>query len=185
LWSRKEWPRSSRPAASIQGQASPRPEAMSCCFVIFNAFLCSLIAALATCSLPAAWQHSSEGMFFLATASCDENDNDDESKKDNCRGVVKLRVMSAEQLLSAGADDRVKQRASSVVCSLVCEKRYVGPGLDKHLTLCMCEGVDLDDSSKRAVYVVASIYGGFNAWCISADHFSSMSKGPIKIFAFK
>jgi hypothetical protein len=124
-------------------------------------------------------------MFFLASASSDENDNDDESKKDNSRGVIKLRVMSADQFLSGTADEHVKKRASSVLCSLVCDKRYVGPGLDKNLTLSMCEGPDLDDGDKRAVYVVASIYGGFGAWCITAENFSSMSKGAIKIPSFK
>ncbi len=153
------------------------------CFVIHS--LCSLVTALAACALPTAWQHHSEGTFFVASASSDENDNDDESKKDNSRGVIKLRVISASQFMGVDVDEQVKKRASSVVCSLVCDKRYIGPGLDKHLTLSMCEGADLDDGSKRAIYVVASIYGGFSAWCITADNFSSMSKAAIKIFAFK
>jgi hypothetical protein len=130
--------------------------------------------------LPASWPQTSEGMFFLASASPDENDNaTEEVKKTNNRGVVKLRLISPSSFFNSPADEDAKKRASSVVCSLICSKDLAGSGLSKNLTLNMCVEAE-------AVYIVSSIAGGFTAWCINADDFSSMLKGDIKaIPAFK
>jgi hypothetical protein len=154
------------------------------CLTISNSFF-SLVTALAACSLPVSWPDQAEGMFLLASASPDENDSEDEAKN-NSRGVIKLRLLSANQFLSIPADERSKSRASSVVCSLVCDRRHNFLRLAKKVTLNMCEGADHSDGSKRAIYITASITGGFCAWCITAADFSAMSKGTVKtIQSFK
>ncbi len=119
-------------------------------------------------------------MFLLASASPDENDNaTEEMKRDNTRGVIKLRLISPGSFLSSVADKEAKKRASSVVCSLVCNRDLSGSGLTRNLTLNICVETE-------AVYIIASITGGFSAWCINADDFSSMLKGDAKtIPAFK
>ena len=118
-------------------------------------------------------------MFFLASASPDENDNATEDvKKYNNRGVVKLRLISPSSFFNSPVDEEAKKRASCVVCSLICSRDLAG-GLTKNLTLNMCVEAE-------AVYIVSSISGGFTAWSINSDDFSSMLKGDSKaIPAFK
>lgn len=157
---------------------------LRCRFMMSNSFF-SLVTSLAACSLPASWPDQADGMFLLASASPDENDSEDEAKN-NSRGVIKLRLLSPNQFLSIPVDERSKLRASSVVCSLVCDRRYNVLRLAKKVALNMCEGADYSDGSKRAIYITASITGGFCAWCITATDFSSMSKGTVKtIQSFK
>ena len=138
------------------------------------------MAALASILLPVSWPQKSEGMFFLASASPDENDNATEDvKKYNNRGVVKLRLISPSSFFNSPVDEAAKKRASCVVCSLICSRDLAGNGLTKSLTLNTCV-------EAAAVYIVSSISGGFTAWCINSDDFSSMLKGDSKaIPAFK
>ncbi len=172
------------PAANTQGKASCRPAIL--CFLsltfrfVFSVTFRRLVTALAACALPEAWAGSGDGLFLVASASHDENDSEEGN---NSRGVIKLRLLSANQL-DKHAVANAKNRATSVICSLVCHRRH--SGLAKSLSLSMCEGPDYDDGSKRGIYVTASIYGGFCAWCITAADFLSMSKGTAKtITSFK
>jgi len=73
---------------------------------------------------------TSEGMFFLASASPDENDNATEEVKNEHRGVVKLRLIFASLFFNSPADEDAKKRASSVVCSLFAAK-IRGSGLSR------------------------------------------------------
>ncbi len=139
----------------------------------------SLVTALSACPLPVSWPDQSEGMFLLASACPDENDSEDDTKN-NSRGVIKLRLLTASHFLQSPADVQAKKRASAVVCSLVCDRRQSTLRLAKNLTLNMCEGADVNHNSNRAIYIVASVPGGFSAWCITAEHFSSMQKGNIQ-----
>jgi len=124
--------------------------------------------------LPASWPQTSDGVFLLASASPDENDNATEDvKKYNNRGVVKLRLISPSSFFNSPVDEAAKKRASCVVCSLICSRDLAGNGLTKSLTLNACVEAE-------AVYIVSSISGGFTAWCINSDDFSSMLKGDSK-----
>lgn len=148
--------------------------------LFFSVTFRRLVTALAACALPEAWAGSGDGLFLVASASHDENDSEEGN---NSRGVIKLWLLSANQL-DKHAVANAKNRATSVICSLVCHRRH--SGLAKSLSLSMCEGPDYDDGSKRGIYVTASIYGGFCAWCITAADFLSMSKGTAKtITSFK
>jgi hypothetical protein len=181
IYNRKLLQASSYPAASTQGTTPAR-------YVIFVEFAknhsCvtlrfSLVTALAACPLPVSWSDQSEGLFLLASACPDENDSEDETKN-NSRGVIKLRLLTTSQILQSPADVQANKRASAVVCSLVCDRRHKALLLAKNLTLNICEGMDVNRSSSRAIYIVATVIGGFSAWCITAEHFSSMQKGNIQ-----
>ena len=135
--------------------------------------LARLVTALATCPCPSSW---SEGKFFLASASPNDNDSE-EYGNPKTNGVIKLRLLCADEPMTC--------RASCVKCSLVCDpKSEKRSWLDKNIKrLSICERST--NEGERAVFVVASITFGFSVWCITHKLFKDMSSSAVKILPFK